>query len=80
MIFLQNLLKGEKNYAHHVMECIISICTPYIIGGYMKVHDHHPHKQHTINFINSTVRNSYYKENLTLQLVLLSSVTFTNIF
>lgn len=44
----------------------------------MKVHDHHPHKQHTIDFINSVVKNSYYKENRTLQLVLLFSVAFAN--
>ena len=80
MILVQNLLKGERNYACHVTEYIISICTPYIIGGYVKVHDHHPHKQHTIDFINSVVKNSYYKENRTLQLVptLILSVDFTN--
>ncbi|XP_076234655.1 protein MMS22-like [Calliopsis andreniformis] len=67
MIFLQNLLKGEKNYAYCVTEYIISICTPYVIGGYMKVHDHHPHKQHAIDFINCVVKNPYYKESRTLQ-------------
>ncbi|XP_043263204.1 protein MMS22-like, partial [Colletes gigas] len=67
MIYLQSLLKGDKNYAYHVTEYIILICTPYIIEGYMKVHDHHPHKQHTIDFITNVIRNSYYKEDHTLQ-------------
>ncbi|XP_076654446.1 protein MMS22-like [Halictus rubicundus] len=67
MIFLQNLLKGGKDYASHVIEYIILICTPYIIGGYIKVHDYHPHKQHTLEFVRNIVRNPYYKESHTLQ-------------
>ncbi|XP_033336521.2 protein MMS22-like isoform X1 [Megalopta genalis] len=67
MIFLQNLLKGGKDYASHVIEYIILICTPYIIGGYIKVHDYHPHKQHTLEFMRNIVRNPYYKESHTLQ-------------
>ncbi|XP_053997170.1 protein MMS22-like [Hylaeus anthracinus] len=67
IIFLQSLLKGEKNYARHVTEYIISICTPYIVGSYIKVHDHRPHKQHIIDFITNVIRNSYYKEDHILQ-------------
>lgn len=63
MVILQNLLKGDKNYACHVIEFIISICTPSVIGCYIKVHDHHPHRQQTVDFINNIVQNSYYKEN-----------------
>ncbi|XP_033366135.1 protein MMS22-like isoform X2 [Bombus vosnesenskii] len=67
MILLQNLLKDEINYACHIVESIIVICTSYIIGCYVKVHDHHPHKQQTIDFINNIIRNRYYKENNSLQ-------------
>ncbi|XP_046143371.1 protein MMS22-like isoform X3 [Osmia bicornis bicornis] len=67
MIILQNLLKGEKNYPCHIIEYIILICSPHIFGCYIKVHDHHPHKQQTIDFINNVTRNSYYKENRSLQ-------------
>nr|XP_031832750.1 protein MMS22-like isoform X2 [Nomia melanderi] len=67
MIFLQNLLKGGKDYANHVVEYIILICTPYIIEGYIKVHDYHPHKQHTLDFMKNIVRNPYYKESHILQ-------------
>lgn len=67
MIILQNLLKGEKNYAYYIVEHIILICTSYIIKCYIKVHDHHPHKQQTIDFISSIINNIYYKEDNTLR-------------
>ncbi|KAF3426824.1 hypothetical protein E2986_01096 [Frieseomelitta varia] len=67
MILLQNLLKDEINYACHITESIIVICTSYIIGCYIKVHDHHPHKQQTIDFIDNIIRNRYYKDNNSLQ-------------
>ncbi|CAL7941312.1 unnamed protein product [Xylocopa violacea] len=67
MIILQNLLKSEKNYPYYVTEYIILICTPHVIGCCIKVHDHHPHKQQTIDFINGVITNSYYKENNSLR-------------
>lgn len=67
MIILQNLLKGEKDYAYYIVEHIILICTSYIIKCYIKVHDHHPHKQQTIDFISSIINNIYYKEDNTLR-------------
>ncbi|OAD54304.1 Protein MMS22-like [Eufriesea mexicana] len=63
MIILQNLLKGDRNYACHIIEYIISICTSHVVGCYIKVHDHHPHKQQTTDFINNIIGNIYYKEN-----------------
>ncbi|KAG7210314.1 hypothetical protein KM043_011855 [Ampulex compressa] len=63
MLLLRNLLKGGQNYASHIIDFIITICTPNIFGCYMKIHDHHPHKQHTIDFISNIMSNPYYKEN-----------------
>ncbi|XP_012139632.2 protein MMS22-like isoform X2 [Megachile rotundata] len=67
MIILQNLLKGEISYPCHIVEYIILICPPRIIECYVKVHEHHPHKQQTIDFINNVTRNRYYKESRLLQ-------------
>ncbi|XP_026671561.1 protein MMS22-like [Ceratina calcarata] len=67
MVILQTLLRGDRNYACHVIECIISICTSSVIGCYIKVHDHHPHRQQTVDFINSVIQNSYYKEDESLR-------------
>lgn len=67
MAIIQTLLKGEKCYACHIIEYIILICTPYIIGCYVKIHDRHSHKEQTIQLINNIIRNPYYKENPTIQ-------------
>ncbi|XP_015439046.1 PREDICTED: protein MMS22-like [Dufourea novaeangliae] len=67
MIFLQTLLKGGTDYASYVTEYIILICTPYIISGYVRVHESHPHRQHAIDFMKHVIRSPYYKESHILQ-------------
>ncbi|KAK2579413.1 hypothetical protein KPH14_003271 [Odynerus spinipes] len=67
LFLLKSLLKGGKMYAIHITESIVTICTPHIINCYLKVHDHHPHKQHTIDFMNSIFTNCYYTENICIK-------------
>ncbi|XP_046814404.1 protein MMS22-like isoform X2 [Vespa crabro] len=63
-LLLKTLLKGGKMYAINIIELIVTICVPHIITSYLKVHDHHPHKHHAIDFMNSIFTNHYYKENV----------------
>lgn len=60
---IKMLLIGGKMYPKHIVEHIIQICSPKIFGCYMKVHDHHPHKLHTIDFIGDIIKNPYYEES-----------------
>lgn len=50
-------------YPINVTELIVTICVPHVITCYLKVHDHHPHKHHGIDFMNSIFTNHYYREN-----------------
>ncbi|KYM87553.1 Protein MMS22-like protein [Atta colombica] len=59
---IKTLLKEGRKYPKYITEHIIQICSPSIFGCYMKVHDHHPHKLHTIDFINDIIKNPYYEE------------------
>ncbi|XP_066597925.1 protein MMS22-like isoform X2 [Prorops nasuta] len=67
MILFKKLIVGGKVYASHVTEHIINICMQQIMNCYVKVHDHHPHKKHTLELICEITKNSYYKENNTLR-------------
>ncbi|XP_032672061.1 protein MMS22-like [Odontomachus brunneus] len=58
---IKTLLKEEKTYPKYIVEHIIQICSSNIFGCYMKVHDHHPHKLYTIDFIRDVIKNSYYE-------------------
>lgn len=60
---IKTLLKEERNYPKYITEHIIQICSPNIFGCYMRVHDHHPHKLHTIDFINDVIKSPYYEED-----------------
>ncbi|XP_011637201.1 protein MMS22-like isoform X2 [Pogonomyrmex barbatus] len=60
---IKTLLKEGRKYPKCITEHIIQICSPNIFGCYMKVHDHHPHKLHTINFINDVIKSPYYEED-----------------
>ncbi|XP_011065878.1 PREDICTED: protein MMS22-like [Acromyrmex echinatior] len=60
---IKTLLKEGRKYPKYITEHIIQICSPSIFGCYMKVHDHHPHKLHTIDFINDIIKNPYYEED-----------------
>ncbi|XP_028046332.2 protein MMS22-like isoform X2 [Monomorium pharaonis] len=59
---IKTLLKEGKNYPKYITEHIIQTCSPSIFGCYMKVPDHHPHKLHTIDFINDVIKNPYYEK------------------
>ncbi|TGZ50279.1 Uncharacterized protein DBV15_02129 [Temnothorax longispinosus] len=60
---IKTLLKEGRKYSKYITEHIIQICSPNIFGCYMKVHDHHPHKLHTIDFINDVIKSPYYEED-----------------
>lgn len=60
---IKTLLKEGRKYPKYITEHIIQICSPSIFGCYMKVHDHHPHKLHTIDFISDVIKNPYYEED-----------------
>lgn len=60
---IKTLLKRGKTYLKHITELIIQICSPNIFGCYMKIHDHHPHKLYTIDFINDVIKSPYYEED-----------------
>ncbi|XP_014477165.1 PREDICTED: protein MMS22-like isoform X2 [Dinoponera quadriceps] len=60
---IKTLLKDGKTYPRYIVEHIIQVCLPNIFGCYMKVHDHHPHKLHTIDFISDVIKSPYYEEN-----------------
>ncbi|XP_020281370.1 protein MMS22-like isoform X2 [Pseudomyrmex gracilis] len=60
---LKTMLKEGRTYSKHITEYIIQICSPNIFGCYMKLHDHHPHKLYTIDFINVVIKSPYYDED-----------------
>ncbi|EFN83552.1 Uncharacterized protein C6orf167 [Harpegnathos saltator] len=60
---IKTLLKEGKKYPKYTVEHIVQICSPHIFGCYVKVHDHHPHKLHTIDFISDVVKSPYYEED-----------------
>ncbi|XP_029176045.1 protein MMS22-like isoform X2 [Nylanderia fulva] len=60
---IKTLLKEGRRYPKHIIEHIIQICSPNIFGCYMKIPDHHPHKIHTIDFIDDIIKNPYYEED-----------------
>lgn len=60
---IKTLLKEGRKYPKYITEHIIQICSPNIFGCYMKVHDHHSHKLHTIDFINDVIKSPYYEED-----------------
>ncbi|XP_050445023.1 protein MMS22-like isoform X1 [Cataglyphis hispanica] len=60
---IKTLLKEGRKYPKYIAEHIIQVCSPNIFGCYMKIQDHHPHKLHTIDFINDVIKNPYYEED-----------------
>lgn len=60
---VRTLLKGGKTYPKHITESIIQICSPNIFSCYIKIHDHHPHKLYTIDFITDVIKSPYYEED-----------------
>ncbi|OXU29027.1 hypothetical protein TSAR_005155 [Trichomalopsis sarcophagae] len=67
MLLLRNLIRAGKIYSIDVLDSIVSVSASSIFNCYMRVHDHHPHKQQTIDFLKDVSLNSYYKENLSLR-------------
>lgn len=60
---IKTLLKEGRKYPKYITEHIIQICSPSIFECYMKIHDHHPHKLHTIDFISDVIKSPYYEED-----------------
>ncbi|XP_015602809.1 protein MMS22-like isoform X2 [Cephus cinctus] len=67
MLLLRNVLKAGTAYKSCVIELIVTICTTRIVGCYVKVHEHHPHRQQTLDFINEVMCSCYYKENVLIR-------------
>ncbi|KAK0098257.1 hypothetical protein PV326_010156 [Microctonus aethiopoides] len=67
MILFTSLIGAANTYPKYLIEFIISKCGMNIIECYIKVHDLHPHKKQTINFITKVVSNPYYKEDHSLR-------------
>lgn len=64
---IKTLLKEGRIYPKYITEVIVQICSPNIFGCYMKIHDHHPHKLHTIDFINDVIKSPYYDEDKSIR-------------
>ncbi|XP_011860729.1 PREDICTED: protein MMS22-like isoform X2 [Vollenhovia emeryi] len=60
---IKTLLKEGRKYPKCITENIVQICSPSIFGCYIKVHDHHPHKLHTVDFISDVIKSPYYEED-----------------
>lgn len=67
MQLLRNLVNSGKTYDNHIIELITAICVPNIVACYFKVHNLHPHRQHTVDFIGDVTTNPYYHEDSLLR-------------
>ncbi|EZA59634.1 Protein MMS22-like protein [Ooceraea biroi] len=64
---IKTLLNEGRVYPKHITVHIVQICSPNIFGCYMKVHDHHPHKLHTIEFISDVIKSPYYEDDQSIR-------------
>lgn len=66
MVLLSSLLKFENSSIGFV-EAIVGKCTANIVEVYLKVHDHHPHKKQTAEFVQNVLANGHYKREARLR-------------
>ncbi|XP_058805001.1 protein MMS22-like [Phymastichus coffea] len=67
MHLLINLIKAGKTYSIEILDSIILECVPNILSCYCRVHDSHPHKKHTMDFLREITTSPYYQENVSLR-------------
>ncbi|XP_014204492.1 protein MMS22-like [Copidosoma floridanum] len=67
MLLLRNLVRASKLYRINILESIITVCISSILNCYMRVHDHHPHRQQTLDLLRDVAVNTYYKESFKIR-------------
>jgi hypothetical protein len=51
MALLKNIITSRRSNISDVMLYLVDLIGTSVLNCYMRVHDHHPHKQQTISFL-----------------------------
>lgn len=69
MFLLTNFIKAGAKYSMEMVNSIVNECGERIFNCYCLVHDSHPHKKHTMDFLQAITASSYYEQSQPMRFV-----------